>query len=256
MIHPTPSANVRAVLFDLDGTLREMDPTPNHLFRRALERWAVRLPDGVWRALWQWVHAFWAESPQLKTLEAQYRTAEGRSAAFWRAYQALKLERLGFGPAQAAALAPAVMDVMQRAFAQAQDRSRPAARRVLTYLKSRGYRTGVLTNRRVPLDEGYLEQLGLAHLLDQVWVAVDLGVWKPHAEAFLRPLREWGLAPEHVVYVGDNYYADVQGARQAGLRAVLLDPDDVFPDVPEPRVRCLDELPAVLAQWNGGRPTS
>ena len=252
----SPSSTVHAVLFDLDGTLRETEPTPRQVFRRVLEGWGVRLPPTAWRTLWRWEHAFWAESPQLKALEARYRTPEGRDIAFWHAYQALKLQQLGFGPAQATALAPAVVASMRQHFEAAEDRLRPAARRALEHLRARGYRLGVLTNRRVPLSEGYLHDLGLADLLDDVWVAVDLGVWKPHAEAFLRPLREWGLAPEQVVYVGDNYYADVQGARQAGLRAVLIDPDDVFPEVPEPRVRCLDELPAVLARWNGGRRTS
>ncbi len=246
------STPVRAVLFDLDGTLRETEPTPRQVFRRVLEDWGVRLPETTWRDLWRWEHAFWAESPQLQALEARYRTPEGRDIGFWWSYQALKLQQLGFGPAQATALAPAVVSAMQQHFEDAEDRLRPAARRVLERLRDHGYRLGVLTNRRVPLPDGYLHTLGLSDLLDRVWVAVDLGVWKPHAEAFLRPLREWGFTAEQVVYVGDNYYADVRGARQAGLHAVLLDPDDVFPEVPEPRVRCLDELPAVLAQWNGG----
>ncbi len=246
-----PPSTIRAVLFDLDGTLRETEPTPRQVFRQVLEAWGVRVPPEVWRDLWRWEHAFWAESPQLRALEARYRTPEGRAPGFWLAYQRLKLQHLGFGPAQAAALAPALLTTMQRHFVHAEDRLRPAARRVLAALRARGYRTGVLTNRRVPLEADYLARLGLADLLDRVWVAVDLGVWKPHRAAFLRPLQDWGLAPQQVVYVGDNYYADVRGARQAGLHAVLLDPDEVFPEVPEPRVRCLDELPTVLSQWNG-----
>ncbi len=245
------SSPIRAVLFDLDGTLRETQPTPRQVFRQVLEAWHLRLPDATWRALWRWEHAFWAESPTLQALEARYRTPEGRDIGFWHAYQALKLQRLGFGPAQAAAMAPRLVEVMSRHFEQAEDRLRPAAQRVLRALRAQGLRVGVLTNRRVPLPEDYLRTLGLEGLLDDVWVAAELGVWKPHAEAFWRPLRQWNLAPRQVVYVGDNYFADVRGARQAGLHAVLIDPDDIFPEVPEPRVRCLDELLEVLAQWNG-----
>ncbi len=249
----TASAEQRvwAVLFDLDGTLRESDPTARQVFRAVLEEWGIHLSEAAWRALWRWEHAFWAESPALRALEARYRTPEGRSLAFWVTYQMLKLQQLGFGPAQAQSMAPAVVEAMQRRFAEARDRLRPAARPVLRWLREHGYRVGVLTNRRLPLPDDYLSSLGLADLLDQVWVAVDLGVWKPHPDAFLHPVRAWGLSPEQVLYVGDNYYADVLGARAAGLQAALLDPDDIFPEVREPRLHCLDELPQVLARWNG-----
>jgi len=36
------------------------------------------------------------------------------------------------------------------------------------------------------------------------------------------------VRPEQTMYVGDNYFADVIGARNAGLQPVLIDPEGVF----------------------------
>jgi FMN phosphatase YigB (HAD superfamily) len=38
----------------------------------------------------------------------------------------------------------------------------------------------------------------------------------------------WPGSPEQTLYIGDNYFADVVGARRAGLRPVLYDPKGLF----------------------------
>jgi FMN phosphatase YigB (HAD superfamily) len=44
------------------------------------------------------------------------------------------------------------------------------------------------------------------------------------------------------VHVGDFYSVDVVGARAAGIRPVLLDEGDLYPDADCPRVRSLAQL--------------
>jgi FMN phosphatase YigB (HAD superfamily) len=55
-----------------------------------------------------------------------------------------------------------------------------------------------------------------------------------------------GIQPQESLYVGDNYYADIVGAAQAGLHPVLLDPDRLFPDVDCPVVDSLSGIQALL----------
>ena len=57
-----------------------------------------------------------------------------------------------------------------------------------------------------------------------------------------------GCGPESAAYIGDNYYADVVGARAAGLHPVLIDPLGIFPDAGCDTIRSLSELERVLAQ--------
>ena len=52
--------------------------------------------------------------------------------------------------------------------------------------------------------------------------AESVGYAKPHAEAFLALARALDLAPQDILYVGDNPQADVQGALGAGCRAVWV----------------------------------
>jgi FMN phosphatase YigB (HAD superfamily) len=38
------------------------------------------------------------------------------------------------------------------------------------------------------------------------------------------------VKPEQAVYIGDNYFADVVGARNAGIEPILIDPVNLFPE--------------------------
>ena len=55
--------------------------------------------------------------------------------------------------------------------------------------------------------------------------ADDVKSYKPHPEIFLYALRRAGLSSEEVMHVGDSYYSDVLGAKNAGISAILVDRD-------------------------------
>ena len=56
------------------------------------------------------------------------------------------------------------------------------------------------------------------------------------------------IEPGQAVYVGDNYFADVIGAQRAGIGAVLIDPQDLFPEADCPVIQKISELKLVLDQ--------
>jgi FMN phosphatase YigB (HAD superfamily) len=51
---------------------------------------------------------------------------------------------------------------------------------------------------------------------------------------------------EQTLYVGDNYFADVIGARRAGLQPVLYDPKGIFHDPGCPVITNFNDLQKVL----------
>jgi FMN phosphatase YigB (HAD superfamily) len=55
-------------------------------------------------------------------------------------------------------------------------------------------------------------------------------------------LERSGSRPETTLHVGDLYHVDVVGARNTGLRAMLLDQHDLYEAYDVDRVRSLDEL--------------
>lgn len=67
-----------------------------------------------------------------------------------------------------------------------------------------------------------LERIGIhAHFHCHV-CARDTGVGKPDARIFHAAARRLGVAPEHILHVGDDPALDVAGARGAGLRTAWL----------------------------------
>ena len=72
------------------------------------------------------------------------------------------------------------------------------------------------------------------------------GVEKPDPAIFRIALDRLGADAEGAVYVGDLPSVDLEGARAAGLAGILVDPYDVFAHTDWPRVRTLEEVPAML----------
>ena len=86
-----------------------------------------------------------------------------------------------------------------------------------------------------------MQQLGIADFFSSVVVSGDLGYVKPHPLPFAQSLCELGLAAHEVLFVGDNWLADVQGAKRVGMQVVHIQrwtppelfepqPDDLQPD--------------------------
>ena len=65
-----------------------------------------------------------------------------------------------------------------------------------------------------------LRATGLDRWFEVVVVSGDLGFVKPHPLPFTRLLDGLAQPAEEVLYVGDNWLADVQGARRAGCPVV------------------------------------
>ena len=126
---------------------------------------------------------------------------------------------------------------------------------VLTALRARGLRTGLLSNTHWPraLHERWLADAGLLALLDARVYTSDLGHVKPHPEAFRALLREVGVEPAAAVFVGDRLRDDVSGAQALGMRTVHLTgrPVEGWDVVPDAELVTLDGLVELVDRWCG-----
>jgi phosphoglycolate phosphatase-like HAD superfamily hydrolase len=73
------------------------------------------------------------------------------------------------------------------------------------------------------------------------------GVEKPDPRFFARVLERSGGHPATTLHVGDLYHVDVVGARRSGLRALLLDPWNLYEGYDVERIPSL----GALADWLG-----
>jgi len=131
--------------------------------------------------------------------------------------------------------------------------ARDDAQPVLAALRSRGLRTGLLSNTHWPqrVHEDWLERDGLLDLLDARIYTSDLAHVKPHPDAFTALLDAVGVAPVDAVFVGDRLHDDISGAAALGMRTVWVRNDavpkaDVTPDAV---VDDLKELLDLVDDW-------
>ena len=78
----------------------------------------------------------------------------------------------------------------------------------------------IITNNGLPYMERALQSNGLKAA--GVVSADTARAYKPHKEIFNEALRVSGCTPGEVIHIGDSYDTDVVGARNAGIRPVLL----------------------------------
>jgi putative hydrolase of the HAD superfamily len=99
----------------------------------------------------------------------------------------------------------------------------PAALEVLDYLK-KSYRMFIITNGFEEIQYIKMKQSGLEPFFESVITSEKAGVRKPHRDIFEHALNVAGYLHHEVIMVGDDLEADVIGARNMNMDAILFDP--------------------------------
>ncbi len=67
-----------------------------------------------------------------------------------------------------------------------------------------------------------LDKIGIDGLFRSVVISGELGYVKPHPVAFAKSLEELGVPAPACLFVGDNWLADVQGAKRIGMKVAHM----------------------------------
>ena len=111
----------------------------------------------------------------------------------------------------------------------------------LQALRDLGLGLGVLSNFGPHLRE-VLQGLGLLPFFDFVVVSAEVGLAKPDPRIFELVVNKAEVPRQRILYVGDHVGDDVEGARGAGLGAVLIDRGDRHRQALCPRIGSLEHL--------------
>ncbi|HEY8769088.1 MAG TPA: HAD-IA family hydrolase [Thermoleophilaceae bacterium] len=123
-------------------------------------------------------------------------------------------------------------------------RAFPDIEPALRELRAAGARLVIASNWDCSLPD-WLGPAGVLDLVDGVVSSAELGEAKPAPAVFLRALELAGAGPDEAVHVGDSLENDVEGARAAGIRPLLLVRGGEAPAGVEV-IRSLAELPSIV----------
>jgi HAD superfamily hydrolase (TIGR01509 family) len=235
---------IRAVLFDLGNTLVSYYNPPDFMpiLRRSLRACLSTL------GLTPLEH----EAQTTLVHQALELNQERADLAVWPLEERLRVLFSRYNPT-AAQLERMCSAFLVPIFATAQINA--DALPVLTCLKQAGVRTAVVSNTpwgssgRVWRAE--LDRHGLLSRLDAVVFCTDVGWRKPHPAVFRRALELLDTTAEHAVFVGDDPVWDVEGARSAGVRPVLLtSAEHPTPPTEVPTATSLPDVLLLVNEWN------
>lgn len=188
---------IKAVLFDLDGTLLDTAPDLAAAANAMLaERGLGPLPilqvrdfigQGIGPLVWRCLKAAAGTPPEDGLFE-------GALERFGSHYERLN--------GCAAAPYPGVLEGLE-------------------HMRRAQLRLACVTNKAMRFTLPLLEKTGLARFFDAVVTSDEAGFRKPHPEIFLHACRRLGAAPSETVVIGDSAN-DAQGARAAGCRVLLV----------------------------------
>jgi len=195
---------VRAVTFDVGGTLIEPWPSVGHVYAQVAHRLG---------------HPWFDERKLNEQFAGAWATRDGfdYSRPAWK-----EIVRDTFRGVLDGADVECLFGELYDHFAGPGPwRIFPDALPALHGLQEAGIRLGLISNwdeRLRPL----LERLRLSHYFEVIIISEEHGETKPEAELFHKAAEGFGLAPDTVMHVGDCEREDYRGAGEAGMRAGWL----------------------------------
>ncbi len=97
----------------------------------------------------------------------------------------------------------------------------PGAESTLKELHGIGVKVGIVSNWDSRLSD-LCFGIGITDYLEFIMCSAVVGKMKPQPEIFHMALNRVGAKPHEALHIGDHYYADVLGARSAGITPILI----------------------------------
>lgn len=226
---------IKAVYFDLYDTLACYDPPREQAHADACRTYGVDVNPEAIREYLPTADLFWRDENARSPLG---KRTEQEQAVVYAEYEVRLLK--GIGVEISHELGLKIMAALWKAglkfklFDDALD--------VLRSIKDRGLTTGLISNVGQEI-ESICKELGLQPYLDFKITSFQTGCDKPRPEIFQAALDSAQIKPEESMYIGDQYDQDIVGARGVGMKAILIDRDDLFSHITDcPRIRSLTEV--------------
>ena len=215
--------DVRALLFDVNGTLIdiETDEGMDQCYRAiahyltyqgiALHRGEVR--DLYFQIMKEQFAASAEKFPEFDVVAVWREVLRRRGTDYTRALPPETLQQM-----------PLFLAQMQRGISRKKLVAFPQTQEILAQLKPR-HRLAVVSDAQTAYGLPELRAAGLAQYFDPVIISGDYGYRKPDPRLFQAALSALQVPPQDAIFIGNDRYRDVLGARQAGMKTILFCPN-------------------------------
>ncbi|MFQ5742434.1 MAG: HAD-IA family hydrolase [Acidobacteriota bacterium] len=227
---PESTARIRAVTFDATGTIFRLRRPVGTTYAEVARAHGAAIGGDALQAAFE---DLFPRMPPLTFPDASDRELIRRERQWWRELVREVTTRAG-GENRSALSEEAFDEIFEEIFEVYADSrgwsAYPETAAVLRSLSSAGLRVGLISNfdSRV---ESVLAALDLDRWFHTVVHSSRAGVAKPDRAIFEQAVRDLGARAEQTLHVGDDMEDDWDGARAAGLQALLLDRDQCYGEV-------------------------
>jgi putative hydrolase of the HAD superfamily len=216
---------MRAILFDLDGTLLDRDASLHQFVAAQHQRFQTYL------------HHFPVDKYISKFIELDCRGHVWKDKVYQQLLNEYSISGLSWGQ---------LLEDYETHFMQ-HCVPFPNLFSMLDALKECEYSLGIITNGRGTFQTRAIQGLGIEHYFDEILVSETEGIKKPDIQIFQRALARLGVEANASVFVGDHPQADIEGAKNAGMKTIWKK-DLYWPVVFEAdaTIEDLAEIPAIV----------
>ncbi len=221
--------SVRHVFFDLDHTLWDFETNSDKTFAYIFERNRVAIDLESFTETYRPINRkYWKLFREDKVSKSDLRYSRLREA-----FDALEFEA---GDDLIHTLSEeyiAYLSLNNQLFAHALE--------VLEYLRKK-YSLHIITNGFEEVQHRKLASSRLEPYFEHVVTSENVGVKKPDPRIFQYAMEKAEARPTESIMIGDNYEADIQGALNVGMRAIMCEFNGELPREDVTTVKTLLEL--------------
>lgn len=209
---------IKAIFFDLDDTLCAYWAASRKGLRQAFDEDGFGEESGA--AVEAWKKVFKSFSPEIKKSHWYERYLESGEPTRTEHMRRMLAEMGREDMARATRLSERYAHFRDRnlcLFDEAVD--------VLEFLRGK-FKLGLITNGPADIQRQEIATLEIEKYFDHILIEGEFKIGKPHLEIFDDARSQWGYEPDEMLFVGNAFEHDVQGAKNAGWHALWVNKDE------------------------------
>ncbi|MGE8205687.1 HAD family hydrolase [Heyndrickxia sp. NPDC080065] len=189
---------IKAVIFDLDGTLLNRDES------------VIKFIDNQYERLNQWVSHIPKEKYITRFIELDKHGYVWKDQVYQQLTRELNITGLTWE------------DLLKDYISQFKNNCIPFPNlfRMLDELRNNNFSLGIITNGLGHFQMDNIKALGIEKYFQTILVSEWEGIKKPDPEIFHRALEQLNVLPNQSIYVGDHPENDVKAAQNVGMKGI------------------------------------